>query len=217
MSKVIIVLSLSQTSDAKICTDCDNYTGNITTGVGLVNFSTPAVSAPVAANIAAQVGLVKTAVVNLRAAMAAPVSDTKTDTIHAARLVVDIDLTNLAHLIEGVANSSTILDANRAGIVHSAGMDVKDQPNPQKHTFTAKNGPTPDSAHLTAEGGANAHEWQQTTDVVTFTNRIPLESTTTAYTDVHGLAPKTDYAFFHKGIYPGNANVWEGPVFISTP
>ncbi len=69
--------------------------------------------------------------------------------------------------------------------------------------------------HATAEGGANAHEWAYTTDLVNFGNQIRLETTTTSYTDAVGLVPKTEYAFFHKGIYPGNANVWEGPIFIT--
>ena len=77
--------------------------------------------------ITAQVGIVKAGVVTLRAAMTAPPSDTKTDAVNVARLAVDVDLTALAHLIEGVANGPTVPDANRIGIVHSAGMDEKTQ------------------------------------------------------------------------------------------
>ena len=92
----------------------------------------------------------------------------------------------------------------------------KHKPNPKKHVFSGKIGSVPTSILLSAEGGANAHEWAYAADLVNFSDRDNLESTTVAHTVVEGLNRKTDYAFFHKAVYPGNANVWEGPIFVTT-
>jgi hypothetical protein len=59
-----------------------------------------------------------------------------------------------------------------------------------------------------------AHEWQHTTDVTNFTNRIAADSTLTAHTDVSGLTVGTKYAFFHKQIISTGNTDWEGPVFL---
>ena len=213
MSKVSVVLDLSNTSDAKICVDGDNYVACISDPANL-NFVAPAVSAATAAMIAEQVATVSANVASLRTALSAPKSDTKTTDIKEARWVLDTNLTKLGHSIQGVANDPAVPDENRVGILHSAGMSEKGHTNPQKHKFTASNTAVSGRPHLTAEGGANAHDWAYTLDLVGFTNRVPLETTTTAHTDVPGLTPKLEYAFFHKGIYPGNNNVWEGPIFL---
>ena len=213
MSKVSVVLALKQTSDAKVCVDGDNYVACITDPANL-NFVVPAVSAAVAAIIVEETGIVKTNVLSLRAALSEPKSETKQTDIKTARWNLDNSLTKLAHSVEGVANGSTVPDENRVGILHSAGMDEKTHSNPQKHKFKVSNTDISGKVHAEAEGGANAHEWAYTPDLVGFTNRTALESTTTAHTDAFGLTPKEEYAFFHKAIYPGNNNVWEGPIFL---
>ena len=93
-------------------------------------------------------------------------------------------------------------------------MEVKTFAPGKKRVFSVTNGNIEGSAHLTATGGANAHEWQYTNDVVNFTGRIPASTTTAAAIDITGLQSGTKYAFFHKPIMPGISTDWEGPLYI---
>ncbi|MBI1769393.1 MAG: hypothetical protein HY015_05315 [Bacteroidetes bacterium] len=202
--KAKIVLNLGSTSNAQVLVDAAHYTTNMT---GNALFA--------AADIVAQVTATVTATTNLRAAMNAPISDAKTDNISAARETLDRNLTILAAKVEAVANSPTLVDSQRVGIVHSAGMEVKNQAIPKKRVFTVTNGIVEGSVHLTAEGGANAHEWQYTSDVVNFTARVAALTTTTSSTDINGLKSGSKYAFFHKPILSGMSSDWEGPLYVT--
>jgi hypothetical protein len=147
--------------------------------------------------------------------MNAPISDAKTDNINVARDVLDRMLNILASKVEAVANSPTLVDEQRVGIVHSAGMEVKTQVIPKKRVFAVTSGKVEGSVHLTASGGANAHEWQYTSDVLNFTGRIIVPTTTVSSTDINGLQIGTKYAFFHKSILPGASTDWEGPLMMT--
>lgn len=202
--KINVVLNLGSTSNANVLVSAAHYTTNMT---GNPLFA--------AADIVAQVAATVSATTALQAAMNAPTSDTKTDTIAAVRETLDRNLTALANKVEGVANNPTLVDDERVGVVHSAGMEVKAQAVPKRRIFTATLGDIEGSVHLTATGGANAHEWQYTADVTNFTGRIPLNTTTTSNTDARGLKSGAKYAFFHKAIVAGAITDWEGPVFIT--
>lgn len=199
--KVKIVLNLSSTSNAQVLVDATHYTTNMT---GNALFA--------AADIVAQVAATVTATTNLRNAMNAPLTDVKTDSINAAREALDRNLNILAAKVEAVANSPTLVENQRIGIVHSAGMEVKAQAIPKKRVFSVTIGSTEGSVHLTASGGANAHEWQYTSDVDNFTNRVALVTTTRSTIDLSGLKRGSQYAFFHKSIVSGVATDWEGPL-----
>jgi hypothetical protein len=202
--KVQVALNLQGSNNAQVLVDADNYVTNMTNNP---NFSAP--------EIVAQVAVTKTSSASLRTVMAAPTSDTKTDDIRIARDVLDRNVTKLARQVEDVANDPSTPDANRVDIVHSAGMNVKSQVRPQRHKFTASNADVSGTVILTAQGGANAHEWQYTNDLTNFTGKIAATSTTTAHTEVSGLKKATEYAFFHKAIIAGVKTDWEGPVFLT--
>lgn len=201
--KVQVVLNLRDSSNAQVLIDADHYTTDMT---GNLNFT--------ATDITTQVTATKTAVTNLRAAINAATSDTKTDNIKIARDVLDRNLTKLASKVEDVANDPSTADTNRVNIVHSAGMNVKDQVHPQKRVFSASNGEISGEVDLMAQGGAKAHEWQYTTDLANFTNRVAAATTTKASTEITGLKKGAEYAFFHKAIVADTKTDWEGPVFL---
>jgi hypothetical protein len=202
--KVQIVLDLKGSNNAQELVDADHYTTCMT---GNGKFA--------AADIVAQVTATKTAVTNLRAAINAPTSDTKTDDIGIARDALDRNLTKLASKVEDLANDAATLDVNRVDIVHSAGMNVKNHVHPRKRQFTATNGDLSGTAYLTAPGGASAHEWQYTTDMANFTGRLAAPTTTVANTEIGNLKKGIGYAFFHKAIVPGTKTDWDGPVFLT--
>jgi len=201
--KVNVVLNLGSRSNAQVLVDAAHYTTNMT---GNALFA--------AADIVAQVTATVTATTALRTAMTAPTSDTKTDNINVARETLDRNLTILAGKVEGVANNPTLVDDQRVGVVHGAGMEVKSVAPGKKRVFSVTNGDIEGSVHLTAPGGANAHEWQYTSDVVNFTGRIPASTTTASTTDITGLQSGTKYAFFHKSIMAGVSTDWEGPLYM---
>src|SRR5258707_12336304 len=190
--KAKIVLNLGSTSNAQVLVTATHITTNMT---GNALFA--------AADIVAQVTATGTAITNLRTAMSAPLSDTKTDNVRVAREVLDRNLTILAAKVEAVANSPTLVDSQRVGIVHSAGMDVKTQGVPKRRVFAVSNGDLDGSVHLTATGRVNAHEWQYTSDLANFTNRMVAPTTTSSIIDIDGLKSGTKYAFFHKPIVRG--------------
>jgi len=137
-----------------------------------------------------------------------------TKTLRQKRHLYDTLVTKLSHYVEDTANDPAITDDKREGIVVSAGMLVKAKASHQKQHFEAKNTPLTGVVRLVAEGiERGAHEWQHTTDVTNYTNRVAVDSTITAHTDVHGLVSGTKYAFFHKQITTGKTD-WEGPAFL---
>ena len=206
MGKVVVKLNLAHKSNAVVLVDSDNSTGAMT---GSSRFG--------AAEIVAQVAATKTATTALRTAMNAPTSDTKTDDVRVARGVLDFNFTKLGHQVEGVANDPSLPEEERVAVVHSAQIDEKDHAHPQKHKFTVKNILPFGTAHVTAEGEANAHEWNWTLDVVNFQNQVHEESTTAANTDIFITDAKKglEVAFFHKAIIAKKQTKWEGPIFLT--
>jgi len=202
--KIQVALNLHSKNNAQLIADADIYTTNMTDNAYFI-----------APEIVAQVKTTKTATLTMRNAMNAPTSDTKNDMIKVSRDALERNLSKLKGEVESVSNSPTISEIERISIVHSAGMSIKQQPHPQARIFSAKQGSISGSVILTAQGGANANEWQYTTDTVNFADRISLPTTTTAKTQVDGLLKKTDYAFFHKAIIAGENTEWEDPIIFT--
>ena len=200
---VEIVLSLQTTNNAQVVVDADHYVNCMTNNHYFL-----------AADIVAQVAATKTATTDFRTALNAPTSDTKTDDIASARKTLNRQITNLAAKVLIVANDPKVLDDNRIAIVHSAGMTVKGHTNPGRHTFSVVNGPVSGSIILTAQGGSLTNEWQYTTDLTGFTNKIAIETSSKASTEFSGLKKGTEYAFFHKANLSGGNSAWEGPLFL---
>ncbi len=201
--KIQVVLSLGSCSNAQVLIDGDRY---VTSMTGNTYFAPAAITDILTT--------CQTSITNLRAAINAPISSIRTDNIKIARDALDRNLTMLGAKVEEVANDPTIADALRVEIAHSAGMDVKNQIRPQKHQFTVANTEISGTVHLTAQGGAKAHEWQYTSDIINFTERIAVPTTTTANTNVPNLKKGTEYAFFHKAIEVGQNSGWEGPIIL---
>jgi hypothetical protein len=206
--KVKVNLSLQEKSDAEAIIDGKQIVLKMT---GNPNFDGTA--NPVSPSLS----VVTTAIDELESALAIAqkAGPAATKVLREKRLVLDTYLTKLGHYVEDTANDPAVTDDKREGIVVSAGMMVKAQTSHQKQHFDARNTQLSGTVRLVAEGiGRGAHEWQYTTDVTNFTNRVPVASTTTAHTDIHGLVSGTKYAFFHKEIVAGRASDWEGPVFL---
>lgn len=200
--KTIVVLNLSKQSNSEILVMGDRY-------VGCTENNTLFASA----EIKAQVTAVKASIVKLRNTLNAPISEDKTDKIRSARDILERDLTKLGSMVEYIANAPAVADTDRIGIVHSAGMEVRDIKKVGPRTFSVTNGATSGTVLLTATGGAKAHEWQYTTDTQNFTDRIAAESTSMGRTEISNLLRGKEYAFFHKAIKANNElGEWEGPI-----
>jgi len=198
-----IVLDLNGINNAQVVIDADHYT-TCMTGNDLFSGD----------DIVATVTATKTATTNMRTAVSAPITEGKNDNIRIARDVLNRCLNKLASKVEDLANDPEISDLVRLDIIHSAGMSEKEQVRRQKNQFAVKNGDISGTVNLTAQGGANAHEWQYTTDITDFTARVAATTTTTASTKITNLKQTTKYAFFHKAIIAGADTDWEGPVFL---
>lgn len=203
LMKIKIVLYLSDRNNAEILVDADKYVAEMT--------NNPYFSS---SEIVAQIEKTTTATNDLRMSINAPLSENKTQTIKLNRNVVDRCLTKMANMVEDVANDPEVADDKREIIAISSGMSIKNQTRPSKHVFSAKNDLISGSVVLSAAGGNKANEWQYTTDVVNFTNRISADTTTTSKTKIQGLDVGVKYAFFHKAIVTGGKNDWEGPIFL---
>ncbi len=178
--KAQVNLGLKDKSNAQLLVDSDTYTGAMTSNP---NFT--------AADVVAQVTATKTATTNMRTACNVPKSDVKEDNITIARDALERNLTILSHKVEDAANSPSTPDLSRVEVVHSTMMNEKNHPAPQKHKFTVTNTAVSGTVHLTAEGMVNGHNWEYTSDVINFTNKIAVEPTTKSYTDITGLVKKT--------------------------
>jgi len=198
-----VVLNLSKLSNAQVLVDADHYATSI---VGNPYFTSEA--------MADDIKKLQASIVAFRNELNAPLSETKKDKVLNARDVLDRTLKMVKADVEIRANAPDLSDAERVTIVHSAGMTVKTQIHPQSRVFSVKAGDISGSVLLYAQGGAVAHEWQYTNDIVNFSNRIPLPTTTTAKTEIDGLSPKTEYAFFHKPVVAGEKTEWENPILF---
>ncbi len=206
--KVKVNLGLHSTSDADAIIDgrqiVQKMTGNANFGLATNPINPPLLT-------------VSKAIDDVEAASTAAqdASTAATRNLYQKRHVYDTLVTKLSHYVEDTANDPAITDDKREGIVVSAGMTIKIKTPRQKQHFEARNTDLSGTVRLIAEGIARcAHEWNYTPDVVNFTNRIAIDSTTTAHTDVHGLVSGAKYAFFHKQIIAGAKSDWEGPVIL---
>jgi len=198
-----INLDLNRLSNSEVVIDADRY---VTCMTGNPLYSDP--------DLVTQVATTGTATIKMREAVAAPVSETKTDNIRIARDKLNRSITKLASMVQNLANDPNITDLQRLLVIHDAGMTEKGQTHRQNNQFTVKNGDISGTVFLTAKGQVNAHEWQYTTDIVNFKNRVAADTTTTSKTEIKNLEEATKYAFFHKAIQPGTTTDWEGPLLL---
>jgi hypothetical protein len=201
--KAQINLGLKDSSNAQLLVDADSYVTHMTDNPRFA-----------AAEFVAQITKTKIATTAFRAAVNAPTSDTKTDDIKKAREALERELTKLKNEVEGLANDPATPDADREAIVHSAGMKLKGRNHAPSRVFMVENDEISGTVYLSAPGGANAHEWQYTSDVANGTGRIAIDTTTVASTEIAGLQKGTEYAFFHKAIVVGTKTDWEGPILL---
>jgi hypothetical protein len=136
------------------------------------------------------------------------------DEIRSARNSLNEELRYLAAMIEKVANDPKVADIDRLSIIHAAGMVAIEYTHPLAKVFTAVCGVLAGSVILKAPGSILSHQWEYTTDITGYTNRIELKTTSVATLEVNNLPVKTEIAFFHKPNIVGKDTDWEGPVTI---
>ena len=201
--RIIVALKLAICGNAKMLINGDRYVNCMTGNAHFQSLKSVEL-----------VAKCKICVTNLRTAINAPKSETKTDNIRIARDALDRSLTMLGANVEHVANDPSILDSQRVEIVHSTGMEIKSQVHRGRFVFSVKNTDVSGTVRLRAQGRKRAHEWQYTDDVINFTGRIAVPSTTKATTHIANLKKVTEYAFFHKAIKRGGNTDWEGPILL---
>ena len=124
MKFVKVKLGLGETSNSNAVVKGNYWVGRMT---GNALF--------LAALIVAQILKVKNATTDLVNALSAPKSENKADDIEKARLAWDREVKILASMVEDVANDSSVDDADRVGIVLSAGMQVMEFAGHQDQHF----------------------------------------------------------------------------------
>jgi hypothetical protein len=109
-----------------------------------------------------------------------------------ASVMSDLDV--LRNYVETVANQSA---ADAAAIIESSGMSVRGAPGHGKPPFEAKQGRTPETAHLVARAAKTrgSYDWQQSSDGVTW---IDLPRTVRADAEVTGLTAGVRYWFRYR-------------------
>jgi hypothetical protein len=202
--KINVVLNLASTTNAELAAAASNYTQCISSDPTFPE-----------ADFKSLVTQVNTSNTRFQSLMMAPISESKTEDVRAAREDLELSLQVLANEVEALANKKGLTDDERVAVVHRAGMQVKAKAPKKKRTFDVVAGDAPGTAEMTAEGGPRAHEWQMTHDVVNFTSRVQLPTTTAGITTVTGLQPGTVYAFYHRGVVAGKVQEWEGPILFT--
>ncbi|HEX7412469.1 MAG TPA: hypothetical protein VF411_00385, partial [Bacteroidia bacterium] len=108
--------------------------------------------------------------------------------------------------------------ANNVVIITSCGLGIKAAGVKKPRVFAVKNTLVSGTVKLVAPAiikSRGAHDWFYTTDLVNFTNKLPIPPTNKASTTFPGMKPLVKYAFFHTAVVPGGVNIEEGPVFLS--
>lgn len=198
-----IVLNLSKLSNAQLLVDGDHYATSIESSPYFKD--EPMVD---------DTKNLKSSIIAFRSELNAPLSETKKDRLLNARDALERTIKIIKADVEIRANAPGLTDAERLTIAHSAGMTVKSQHYPQSRVFKVMTGKISGSVKLVAQGRVVAHEWQYTSDTINFKNCIPLPTTTIAKTEVNGLIPKTEYAFFHKAVVAYERTEWEKPIIF---
>lgn len=202
--KIVTVLDLENTTHAQALVNSDyfvaesNESGNFTDAASVE-----------------QLAATTTAATGLRTALNAPVGVSKNADIVLARGVLDWNLTKQAGIVEDKSNNPALTDAVRMELAISSGMNIKGYTRPPQHTFSAKNTNISGQIDLSAKGRINGHQWEYTYDVVNFTGRIPLDSTTVAKQTINNATKGKEIAIFHKPIIAKTQTAWEGPIFIT--
>jgi|GEM_PF-1448118 len=202
--KVLVALGLSAINNSGMVIFARHLAACIT---GQTIFDLP--------EITAQVALMLADTTTLETCLTAPQSETKTGDSKAARERLERSVTGLARLIETLANSATVTEDQRVNVINLAGMEVKSQgTGKKKRIFSVSHGAMDGSVVLTAPSGAVSHEWQYSTDIITFSNKVSLTTTSVGIFEIAGLESGKTFAFFHRSVIPGEVTLWEGPLII---
>jgi hypothetical protein len=202
--KITVVLGVKGLSILALIQKCKNYILLLT---GNVRFQIAALKTPV--------DNLKTSVANLEENLNTGNDKSKTDRVNAASKEVLRWLNIVANQVEILANQPDLTEDESLAIIHEAGMEVRASAKRNAQVFEVRHGAESGTAEMSAKGGVDGHEWQSTTDLVNFLNRVSHKSTTRAKTIVTGFTPGEKVAFFHRAITPSEDTTWEGPVFLT--
>jgi hypothetical protein len=133
--------------------------------------------------------------------------------MRTAREALDRELKLYINLLEFQLNNEDQTAEDAAPMLSEIGLRLKAQKHTSPRIFSVLPGDTVGSVKLKAAGKASMHQWQYTSDIKTYGDRINLEPTTVATTEVNGLESGV-YAFFHKAHRKGETTKWEGPVLF---
>lgn len=197
-------LSLDDSSNEQVVFDGRHYCNSMEASA---YFSAP--------HIISRITTTRTSITNLETEMNAPISEEKTKKINQLRNIVDRNITRLSLMVENIANDPEVEDDEREVIVAASGMRLKEQGHRSKQKFEAKNSEISGTIILTAEGGADAHEWKYSLDTEHYTGEIHLRATKQAHAEINGLTKGIEIAIFHSKIDKDSPHEWEGPIFIT--
>lgn len=202
--KISVVLGVKGLTILALLQKCKNYILLLTSNARfqIAAFKTP-------------VDNLKTSVADLENNLTTGNGKSKTDHVNAASKEVLRWLSIVANEVEVLANQPGLTEDESMAIIHEAGMEVRSSAKRNAQVFEVRQGAESGTAEMTAKGGVDGHEWQSTTDLVNFQNRVSHKSTTRAKTIITGLTPGQKVAFFHRAITPNEDTTWEGPVFLT--
>lgn len=202
--KISVVLGVSGLGIAALLQKCKNCILLLTSNLRfqIADFKTP-------------VDNLKASVANLEKVSTEDISGSKTDRVNAATKEVMRWLNIVANEVEILANQPDLTEDESLAIIHEAGMEIRSSAKRNAQVFEVRQGAESGTAELMAKGGVDGHEWQSTTDLVNFQNRVSHKSTTRAKTIITGLTPGQKVAFFHRAITSSGDTTWEGPVFLT--
>ena len=119
------------------------------------------------------------------------------------------------HLMVQTIADNNVSDA--VMIIQSAGFGTKTVGGSVKKVFGAKNTLVSGTVKVFAPGiprSDGAHNWFYASDLVDFSDKTEVPTTTKATAIIGGLVPYTKYAFFHVAITPQGIENEEGPKFL---
>lgn len=139
----------------------------------------------------------------------------KADEVKGARVALDMALTALGSEVQLMVNNLDLTIEDRLGLVHEAGMKVRQNKGRTLRVFAVKHGRMKGSVICyAARKDSVSHEWQVAADISRLDNRTALPATSKSMTEITGLIPGHEYAFYHRPVRAGKVSAWEGPLFL---
>lgn len=142
-------------------------------------------------------------------------SASKSNRVKGVRVALEMALNALASEVQLMVNQVELSLEDRLLLVQEAGMQVRQNKGRAKRVFSVKHGILKGSVCCyAARQDSVSHEWQIAADVARLDDRITLPATTKSMTEVSGLTPGQEYAFYHRPVKVGTLSAWEGPIFL---